>query len=190
MVEVQIRTHEMHEIAEYGAAAEHWRYKEEKAYRKGRISRVAKEKDQIWSRQLAEMRKNWEQEQASTAPTALKQWIYVITPEGHVIDLRAGATPLDFAYRIHTELGHRYMGAKVDAHIVRLDYRLKNGEIVELITSRARSGPSPDWLSRSKDENGNSNYVFVRTSQARGKIRAWFNEHNPKEKEQAHKLKE
>lgn len=183
MVEVQIRTHEMHEIAEYGAAAEHWRYKEDKAYRKGKIARVTKEKDQIWSKQLAEMRRSLEHAEAITSleqKRLLKKWIFVITPKGHVIDLRAGATPLDFAYRIHTDLGHRYTGAKVDGRIVRLDYELKNGEMVELITSRAGRGPTAQWLSRSKDEDGNSKYVFARTRQARNKIHSWLNKHNPK----------
>ena len=183
-VEVQIRTHKMHEIAEYGAAAEHWRYKESKTYRKGKTPRVTKLKDQIWSEQLAELRKSLADEQTSVASKRrglLKHRIFVITPEGHVIDLAAGATPLDFAYRIHTDLGHRYTGAKVDGHPVRLDYELKNGEIVELFTSRARNGPSPEWLSISKDENGKSKYVFARTRQAREKIHSWFNKQKSKE---------
>ena len=173
MLEVQIRTHEMHEIAEYGAAAEHWRYKVDKLYRKGKVPRVTKAKDQIWSQQVAQLRKSLATEQKSTElaqEPLLKNQIFVITPKGHVIDLRAGATPLDFAYRIHTDLGHRYAGAKVDGHVVRLHYKLKNGEMVELIPSRARTGPSPEWLTRSKDEEGNSTYVFARTSNAREKI--------------------
>lgn len=173
MLEVQIRTHEMHEIAEYGAAAEHWRYKVDKLYRKGKVPRVTKAKDQIWSQQVAQLRKSLATEQKSTElaqEPLLKNQIFVITPKGHVIDLRAGATPLDFAYRIHTDLGHRYAGAKVDGHVVRLHYKLKNGEMVELIPSRARTGPSPEWLTRSKDEAGNSTYVFARTSNAREKI--------------------
>ena len=180
IVEVQIRTRTMHEIAEYGAAAEHWRYKESKTYKKSKTSRVTKSKDQIWGEQLAELRKSLSNELPSTTQVQknlLKDRIYVITPEGHVIDLPAGATPLDFAYRIHTDLGNRYTGAKVGDHLVQLDYRLKNGDIVELITSRARKGPSPEWLSRSKDKEGNSDYVFARTSQAREKIRHWFKEH-------------
>jgi len=171
MIEVQIRTHEMHEIAEYGAAAEHWRYKEDKAYRKGRTSRVTKEKDQIWSDQLAELRRSLEHAQDFATPSLWKKRIFVITPKGHVIDLPTGSTPLDFAYRIHTELGHRYTGAKVDNHIVRLDYQLKNGEIVELITSRVGKGPSPQWLAINKDEDGKSTYVFAHTRQAREKIK-------------------
>lgn len=177
MVEVQIRTHEMHEVAEYGAAAEHWRYKEDKAYRKGRISRVAKEQDQTWSTRIAEIRNGSEHTHKPTNTKPLKKWVYIITPEGHVIDLPADATTLDFAYRIHTELGHRYTGAKVDGRIVRLGYQLKNGEIVELITSRARAGPNPDWLAISKDENGKRSYLFARTRQARSKINNWLNKH-------------
>jgi len=175
MVEIQIRTPEMHEIAEYGAAAEHWRYKVDKIYRKGKTPRVTKAKDQIWSQQLAQLRKSLAGEHVSTEleqRPLLKDQIFVITPKGHVIDLHAGATPLDFAYRIHTDLGHRYTGARVNGHIVRLDYELKNSDIVELITSRARTGPSPEWLTINKDEEGRSNYVFARTRQARSKIRS------------------
>jgi len=178
MVEIQIRTHEMHEIAEYGAAAEHWRYKVDKMYRKGKTPRVTKAKDQIWSQQLAQLRKSLTGEHVSTELVQrplLKDQIFVITPKGHVIDLRAGATPLDFAYRIHTDLGHRYTGARVNGHIVRLDYELKNGETVELIPSHTRSGPNPDWLAVSKDEEGRSKYVFARTPQAREKIHRELN---------------
>src|SRR5438270_686645 len=181
IVEVQIRTHEMHETAEYGAAAEHWRYKDPKIYRKGKVPRVTKEKDINWGKQLVEVRKklnNGQEAATLMQQSLLKDHIYVITPQGHVIDLRRGATPLDFAYRIHTDLGHRYTGARVDNHIVRLDYELKNGEIVELITSRARSGPSPDWLAMSKDEQGKTNYLFARTRQAREKIQNWLNKQN------------
>lgn len=178
-VEVQIRTHEMHEVAEYGAAAEHWRYKESKTYRRGKTPRVTKMKDLVWSEQLAELRKSLS---APGRRSLLKHQIFVITPEGHVIDLTAGATPLDFAYRIHTSLGHRYTGAKVDGHPVRLDYELKNGDIVELFISRARKGPSPEWLAISKDEEGRSNYVFARTQQARKKIHSWLNKQNNRQK--------
>jgi GTP diphosphokinase / guanosine-3',5'-bis(diphosphate) 3'-diphosphatase len=182
-VEIQIRTHEMHEKAEFGAAAEHWRYKIDKIYKKGKTPRITKAKDQIWSQQLAQLRKNLTSEQESielSQESLLKEQIFVITPKGHAIDLLAGATPLDFAYRIHTDLGHRYTGAKVDGHIVRLNYKLKNGEIVELISSRARKGPSPEWLARSKDEEGNSTYVFARTRHAREKIHRELNKQNPK----------
>ena len=182
-VEIQIRTHQMHEKAEFGAAAEHWRYKIEKIYRKGKIPKVTKAKDQIWSQQLTHLRKSWASEHGSTElaqEPLLKNQIFVITPKGHVIDLRTGATPLDFAYRIHTDLGHRYTGAKVDGHIVRLNYKLKNGELVELITSRARTGPSPEWLAKTKDEEGKSTYVFARTPNAREKIHRELNKQKPK----------
>ena len=165
-MEVQIRTHEMHEVAEFGAAAEHWRYKDPKIYRKGKVPRVTKEKDVNWGKQLVELRKKLNDGQEVTTlmqEGLLKDHIYVITPQGHVIDLCRGATPLDFAYRIHTDLGHRYTGARVD---------------VELITSRARSGPNPDWLAMSKDEQGRTNYLFARTRQAREKIHNWLNKQN------------
>ncbi len=180
IVEVQIRTRAMHETAEYGAATAHWRYKENKFYRKGKTPRVTRPQDQLLSEQLAEQRKIFENKQESTAITQksiLINRIFVITPEGHVIDLAAGATALDFAYRIHTDLGNRYTGARVGDHLVQLSYTLKNGDVVELITSRARKGPSADWLSISRDTEGNSNYVFARTRQARGKIRHWLKEH-------------
>ena len=167
-VEVQIRTRKMHEIAEYGVTAlkeaVHWRYKESKTYSKAKTPRAASEKQR--SKQLAELRKILTSEQETEVSKdeqeaiismlrgLLEDRIFVITPDGHVIDLPAHATPLDFAYRIHTDLGHRYTGAKVGDHLVRLDYELKNGDIIELITSRARKGPSPEWLSISKDEEG------------------------------------
>lgn len=100
----------------------------------------------------------------------LKDHIFVITPKGHVLDFPVDATPLDFAYRIHTDLGNSYFGARVDDHMVRLDYKLKNGQIVELITSRMRKGPNPTWLTTGKDEAGQSTYIFARTPQARHKI--------------------
>jgi (p)ppGpp synthase/HD superfamily hydrolase len=104
--------------------------------------------------------------------------IFVITPEGHVFDLDAHATPLDFAYRIHTDLGHRYAGAKVGDHLVRLDYELKNGDIVELIPPRKRQGPRPEWLSVRKDDDGRKYYAYARTRQARSKIINWLNKND------------
>ncbi len=190
-VEVQIRTRKMHEIAEYGVTAlkeaVHWRYKESKTYSKAKTPRAASEKQR--SKQLAELRKILTSEQEtgvskdeqeaiiSMLKGLLEDRIFVITPEGHVIDLAAHATPLDFAYRIHTERGHRYTGAKVDGHTVRLDYELKNGDIVELMPPRGK-GPSPEWLSMSKDEDGKRFYLFARTRQARSKIRNWLNKYN------------
>ena len=188
IIEIQIRTREMHEVAEYGVASAHWQYKESKAYRKGKTPVVLKMKDQVWGEQLAELRRSLadkgggakEESADQVQGSHLNMRIFVITPKGHVIDLPSGATPLDFAYRIHTDLGNRYTGAKVDGRIVRLDYKLKNGEVVELITTRARSGPSPDWLAVSKDEEGRSKYVFARTSQAREKIHRELNKQKPK----------
>jgi GTP diphosphokinase / guanosine-3',5'-bis(diphosphate) 3'-diphosphatase len=182
IVEIQIRTRQMHETAEYGAAAEHWRYKDPKIYRKGKTPRVTKEKDVIWGEQLVELRKSMSNQQESVdlmQKGLLKDRIYVITPQGHVLDFPKGSTPLDFAYRIHTDLGHRYTGAKVDGHIVRLDYHLNNGAIVELIASRPRPGPNPDWLDKSKDEEGKSTYIFARMAQTRSKIRRKLEENDP-----------
>jgi guanosine-3',5'-bis(diphosphate) 3'-pyrophosphohydrolase len=181
IVEIQIRTRAMHEIAEYGVVAAHWLYKQSKAYRKGKTLQGAG-KDQDWTKQLAELRKNlaYEQEAVTTKQKGLlKDRIFIITPESHVINLSAGATALDFAYRIHTSLGHMYMGAKVGGRLVGPDYKLKNGDIVEILTSRTRKGPNPEWLSKSKDKEGRSNYVFARMRQTRSEIRKWLNEHKP-----------
>ncbi len=150
-VEVQIRTHKMHNIAEYGPAAVHWRYKEEKTYRKGKTPRETGTKDRIWSEQLAKVRRKLESGEGPfphMEEDLSRDWVYVITPEGHVVDLPVVATPLDFAYRIHTDLGHTYMGATVNGRSVRMNYTLRNGDIVEIFTSRTRKGPSPNWLSK------------------------------------------
>lgn len=174
IVEVQIRTGEMHEIAEYGVAASHWRYKESKAYRKGKTPKVTKSREQLWSEHFASIRKSLSGKQEEDALAQLeppKMPVFVITPKGNVLDFPAGATALDFAYRIHTELGNRYTGAKVGDRLVRLNYRLQTGDIVELITSRAGKGPSREWLATSRDERGKSTYLFAQTPQARGKIR-------------------
>lgn len=200
-VEVQIRTNAMHKIAEYGVTAlqdaVHWRYKESKTYRKAKTPREASEK--LRSKQLARLRQILDYNQAAVSSEIkeeqeaiismlkglLEDRIFVITPEGHVIDLPAHSTPLDFAYRIHTDLGHRYAGAKVGDHLVRLDYELKNGDIVELIPPRPRQGPSLEWLSVRKDEDGRRYYAYARTSQARSKIRHWFKEHHDTQKAKA-----
>lgn len=183
-VEIQIRTQTMHAVAEYGVAAAqdavHWRYKESKAYRKGKTLGDAEVKDR--SRQLAELRMILAKEPNSSGSIPkdiMKDWIFVITPQGHIIDLPAGATPLDFAYRIHTELGHRCIGARVGGQTVRLDYELKNGEVVEIIASRAGKGPSSEWLSISRDEENKGKYMYARTHQARDKIRHWFKMQRP-----------
>lgn len=187
IVEVQIRTHAMHEIAEYGVTsatyAAHWRYKESKAYKKGKLPREIVNQER--GLMLVQLNKTLESLPQAPLPVhrdllplhkeRLKNRIFVITPKGHVLDFPVNATPLDFAYRIHSELGNRFAGAKVDDHIVRLDYKLKNGQIVELITSRMGRGPNPNWLTISRDEEGKSDYVFVRTKQARHKISSELN---------------
>ncbi len=165
-LEVQIRTAEMHEEAEYGIAA-HWRYKE------GRSSSAA---EAAFERRLERIRRMMEEVQ-ETGPTdangfvegVLEQIsperIYAFTPKGDIIDLPEGATPIDFAYYVHTEVGHRCRGAKVNGKLVSLDYQLKNGDRVEIQTA-SRGGPSLDWL--------NADLGYVRTARARNKIKQWF----------------
>jgi RelA/SpoT family (p)ppGpp synthetase len=161
-LEVQIRTPEMHRIAEYGVAA-HWRYKE------GNQSPEVLFDNKInWMRQLLE----WHKEIAdarlfvdSLKTDIFQDQVYVFTPKGDIIELPAGATPIDFAYHVHTEIGHRCIGAKVNGRIVPLDYRLKTGDRVEILTAK-RSRPSRDWL--------NPALGLVRTARAREKIRHYF----------------
>jgi GTP pyrophosphokinase len=161
-LEIQIRTYEMHRLAEYGVAA-HWRYKEgEKA--------PVKSEDRIsWLRQLADWHRDLtgaEEFLESVKTDIFNDQVFVFTPGGEIKDLPKGATPLDFAYRVHTELGHRCVGAKVNGKLVGLDYRLRNGEVVEIVTTRKEKGPSRDWL--------NANLGYVKTSHAITKIRQWF----------------
>jgi GTP pyrophosphokinase len=160
-LEVQIRTRKMHYTAEYGIAA-HWRYKEG-----GKQNRALEE-------QIARLRSlmEWRQEvtDASEFMDAMKtdvfqDRVYAFTPKGKLIDLPAGATPIDFAYHVHTEVGHRCRGARIGGKLVGLDYRLKSGDQVEILTSR-RQGPSRDWL--------NPSLGYVKTNRARSKIRQWF----------------
>jgi GTP pyrophosphokinase len=160
-VEVQIRTPEMHDGAEYGVAA-HWRYKE------GRKRDQAFERRIVWLRKLMEWRQ--EVDDASDFVDAMKSdvfddRVYAFTPRGDIIDLSAGSTPIDFAYHIHTEIGHRCRGAKVNGKLVPLDYKLQTGDNVEILTSK-RGGPSRDWL--------NPSLEMVRSQRARSKIRQWF----------------
>ncbi len=157
-LEIQIRTWEMHRIAEHGIAA-HWLYKE------GAKANEKMQEKLSWLRSILE----WQQElrDAQEFVDGIKIELYpdevfVFTPKGDVIDLPAGSIPLDFAYRIHTNLGHRCVGAKVNGRIVPLTYTLQNGDIVEVLTSNKINGPSHDWLK------------IVRTSGAKSKIRAWF----------------
>ncbi|PAU75749.1 GTP diphosphokinase [Halomonas salipaludis] len=163
VLEIQIRTFAMHEEAELGVCA-HWRYKGHDTNAKSR----SYEEKIAWLRQVLE----WQDEvgdfgdlreglNSDVAPDR----IYVFTPDGHVIDLPKVATPIDFAYRVHTEIGHRCRGAKVNGRIVPLTYKLKTGQQVEILTA-TKGGPSRDWI--------NPSLGFVRTSRARAKIQAWF----------------
>ncbi len=160
-VEVQIRTKEMHQESEYGVAA-HWRYKEGAKSDTGFDSKIA------WLRQLLE----WKDEVAEASEfvdqfksEVFSDRVYVFTPQGNVIDLPNGATPLDFAYQIHTEVGNRCRGAKVNSHIVPLTYKLQTGEQVEVLTVK-KGGPSRDWL--------NPHLGYLHTSKARSQVQRWF----------------
>ena len=157
-LEIQVRTTEMHGLAEYGIAA-HWRYKEGGKADKSYESKLA------WVRQLLE----WQHDVTdarefveSLKVDVFQDEVFVFTPKGEVKALPAGSTPIDFAYRIHTDVGHRTIGAKVNGRIVPLDHRLQSGDIVEIVTSKAARGPSRDWLG------------MVQTPGAREKIRQWF----------------
>lgn len=156
--EVQIRTWEMHRTAEYGIAA-HWRYKEGKTKTSDLDEKLA------WLRQMLE----WQQEVKDTREfmeslriDLFADTVFVFTPKGDVVELPRGSCPVDFAYRVHTEVGHRCVGAKVNGRIVPLDHQLNNGDIVQIITSKQSTGPSRDWLN------------FVKTSQAKSRIKQWF----------------
>mgnify|MGYP003396920507 FL=1 len=160
-VEIQIRTNEMHEQAEYGVAA-HWKYKE----RVNGGKSVETDTDMAWLAHISD----WQAE--TTDPGEVldslryeigAKEVYVFTPKGRVIGLPAGATPVDFAYAVHTEIGHRTMGAKVNGRLVPLESELHSGEVIEVFTSKnPDAGPSQDWLN------------FVRSTRAKNKIRGWF----------------
>ncbi len=157
-LEVQIRTEEMHRKAEYGVAA-HWQYKE-----KSRTSKQFEQKIAYLRELLA-----WRDEVADWSKTRqarLDDTVYVLTPQGKVLDLPAGATPIDFAYALHTDLGHRCRGARVDGRMATLDTPLASGQRVEIVAAKS-GGPSRDWL--------NAERGFVRSHRARQKIRQWFN---------------
>jgi GTP pyrophosphokinase len=164
-LEVQIRTHDMHRHSEYGVAA-HWRYKERDARSERRDGGFD---DKIaWLRQILA----WKDAVADTGEwlSAFKsslftESIYVLTPQGKVVDLPQGATPIDFAYAVHTSLGHRCRGARVDGQMVPLDYVLKNGQQVEILAAK-QGGPSRDWL--------NPDLGYVHSHRARAKVRQWF----------------
>jgi len=161
-LEIQIRTHEMHRRAELGVAA-HWRYKE---HAKRDIAFEAKI---AWLRSLMDWRQEvtdaWEFIDALKSDVFQYDRIYTFTPKGDIIDLPAGSTPIDFAYHIHTDIGHRCRGAKVNGKIVSLDYQLHNSDQVEILTAK-RGKPSRDWL--------NPHLGYIKTSRARQKIRQWF----------------
>lgn len=160
-LEVQIRTTEMHQNAEYGIAA-HWRYKE-----KGKRDEVYEQRIN-WLRRLMEWRQDVVDAQEfvdSMKSDVFQDRVYVFTPRGDIIDLPAGSTPIDFAYHVHTEIGHRCRGAKVNGKLVSLDYALKTGDQVVILTAK-HGGPSRDWL--------NPNLGLVKTQRARSKIRQWF----------------
>ena len=161
-LEVQIRTGQMHELAEYGVAA-HWRYKE------GEKGDLRFEQKMTWLRQLLE----WQREVSGTEEflesvktDLFRDQVFAYTPKGDIIELPAGATPIDFAYRIHTELGHRCIGAKVNGRLISLDYQLQNGDTIEVLATKVARGPSLDWL--------NPNLGYIRTASARGSVRHWF----------------
>lgn len=161
-VEIQIRTAEMHQIAEFGIAA-HWRYKESNSKRD-----AALESKINWLRQLMEWRQDIADARVfvdSLKTDIFQDQVYVFTPKGDIIELAAGATPIDFAYYVHTEIGHRCRGAKVNGRIVPLDYRLKTGDRVEILTAK-KGGPSRDWL--------NPGLNLVRTARTKEKIRHYF----------------
>ena len=164
-LEVQLRTPEMHENAELGIAA-HWRYKE------GRKRDEAFEQRVTWLRRLMDWRQDVED--AGDFVDAMKSDVfedraYVFTPKGDIIDLPASSTPIDFAYHVHTDIGHRCRGAKVNGKLVSLDYRLQTGDSVEILTAK-RGGPSRDWL--------NPTLEMVRSERSRTKIRQWFKRQN------------
>jgi guanosine-3',5'-bis(diphosphate) 3'-pyrophosphohydrolase len=165
-LEIQLRTREMHETAEFGIAA-HWLYK-------GKKGKKAEAEQLAWMQQLAD----WQREEADPQefkrafPELASDEVYVFTPKGEVKNLPGGSTPIDFAYAVHTDVGHRTVGAKVNGRIVPLHYTLKSGDIVEILTSKqAGRGPSRDWLS------------LARSSRARNKIRQWFSRETREETE-------
>jgi GTP pyrophosphokinase len=161
-LEIQIRTEEMHDRAEYGIAA-HWRYKENQAH----INNSDQQKIS-WLRSLFSLQQDEEDAEElvdSWKSDVFKDRVYVLTPQGDIIDLPAGSTPIDFAYHVHTVVGHRCRGAKINGKLVSLDYVLQTGNQVEVLTAK-RGGPSRDWL--------NPNLGLVRTSRARSKIKQWF----------------
>src|SRR5574343_538640 len=160
-LEIQIRTHDMHQHAELGVAA-HWRYKEGAASSGSYDDKIALLRQLLnWREDIGDSR-DW---QSHYREAALNDTLYVFTPQGRVVDLPVGATPVDFAYRVHTELGHRCRGAKVDGALVPLTTPLKTGQRVEIVSAK-EGGPSRDWL--------NPHQGYLMTKSARTKVRSWF----------------
>jgi GTP pyrophosphokinase len=157
-LEIQIRTRDMHETAEFGVAA-HWRYKENSR----NVVLDPTDAKLKWLRSLLDFQQDDPAEFTDNLREQLiEEEVFVFTPKGEVKSLASGSTPLDFAYEIHTDVGHRCVGAKVNGKIVPLHYELRSGDIVEILTSKRERGPSRDWL------------ALVKTTRARNKIRAWF----------------
>lgn len=157
--EIQIRTREMHEIAENGIAA-HWKYKEGK-----NTSDTETEQKFQWVKQILDVQKDSKNEEEFLRTLRIDLFtdqVFVFSPKGDVLSFPAGSTPIDFAFGIHSAVGYKMQGAKVNSKIVPLDYQLQNGDIVEIITSSAVHGPSLDWIK------------IIKTGQARNKINAWF----------------
>ena len=159
-LEIQIRTYEMHRVNEYGVAA-HWLYKE------GKVGERFKD-EVAWLQQLVDWREELDSEEflESIKTDVLTDRVFVYTPKGEIKELPKGATPLDFAFRIHTDLGYRCIGAKVNGRLEPLNYTLKNGDVVEIMASKVEKGPSLDWL--------NPELGYLKTSHARSKVRQWF----------------
>ena len=167
-LEIQIRTFAMHKVSEYGVAA-HWKYKEA-----GKSVGATHEYDQkmSWLRQMVSLQHELDDPREyfeALKVDVFSDEVFVFTPKGDVVDLPKGSIPIDFAYRIHTEVGHHCVGAKVNGKIVPLEYKLKNGDIVSIITNKSNNGPSRDWLN------------IVASSETRTKIRAWFKKQRKEE---------
>jgi GTP pyrophosphokinase len=166
VLEIQIRTQQMHNEAELGVCS-HWRYKGNDT----KASAESYEEKIAWLRQILEWHEGLEPEESANTLSGIiaPERIYVFTPGGHVVDLPAGSSPLDFAYRVHTQIGHRCRGAKVNGRIVALNIKLKTSDQVEIITAKEES-PSRDWLL--------SSLGYLRTSRARAKVQYWFRKQN------------